>query len=120
LGESEGKERPHYYVLNAAGEPEPASVLEWGKWLEEASTDRTRVIAQDKDESQDGEIMVSTVFIGLDYNFLGEGPPILWETMILGGPLHGYQERYSSRGAALAGHQEACDLMRKAAKRIKK
>lgn len=58
-----------------------------------------------------GEVRVSTVFIGLDHNF-GDGPPLIYETMIFGG-FHGdYCERYSTREEAEKGHKEAVLLVK--------
>lgn len=51
----------------------------------------------------DGQ-QVSTVWAGLNHRF-GEGPPLIFETMIFGGPHDQYQERYSTEEAALAGHE---------------
>jgi hypothetical protein len=45
------------------------------------------------------DIYVSTAFLGIDYNPSGRGPPVLWETMVFGGPHDGYQRRYGSRAA---------------------
>lgn len=53
------------------------------------------------------KIRISTVFLGLDHQY-GSGPPILWETMVFGGVLDGFQERYATKAEALAGHQEVC------------
>jgi hypothetical protein len=51
----------------------------------------------------DGEAVdVSTVFLVFDHGF--EGPPVLWETMVFGGPDDGWQQRYRSRAAARTGH----------------
>ena len=58
-------------------------------------------------------IHVSTVFLGLDHSF-GEGPPLVFETMIFGGELDQYQERYSTYQQAEAGHLKACREARKA------
>ena len=52
--------------------------------------------------------MVSTVFLGLDHNYSPFGPPVLWESLVFGGPLDGEMDRYSSRAQALAGHQALC------------
>lgn len=103
-----------HYILNADGEAVPCDDLEvWGAWFERSSKDRSRVIAADKDEGPDGsEIFVSTVFLGLDHNFSGTGPPVLWETLVFGGPLADEMARYRSREAALAGHQEICARVR--------
>ena len=105
-----------YWILNDAGEPEPvADVLVWGSWFERASRDRSRIIAQDRDEQPGApDVLVSTVFLGLDHNFNLSGAPVLWETLILGGPADGYMRRYTSRAAALAGHAEACLVARRA------
>jgi hypothetical protein len=100
-----------HYVLDDDGEPraEP-DVLAWARWFERASKDGSRILAHDRDESGDSDVLVSTVFLGLDHNFSAHGKPVLWETMILGGPLDQYQQRYSSAAAAHAGHREACRL----------
>jgi len=107
--------RADYWILDDAGEPVPVDdVMVWAQWFEEARRTRANIIAQDRDERRgnEPEVLVSTVFLGLDHNLFGVGPPILWETMILGGPLDGYQRRYSTRAAALEGHAVACDLQR--------
>lgn len=57
-----------------------------------------------------GDATVSTVFLSLDHGF-GEGPPVLWETMIFGGKHDGEQWRYTSREDALAGHATALALV---------
>lgn len=95
-----------HYVLNEQGEPELVeSLLEWA-----ARFDRqTRVIEQ---TTLPNGLFVSTVFLGLDHSF-GEGPPVLFETMVFGGPenrtpIDDYQERYTSRHDALVGHAKAC------------
>ena len=60
-----------------------------------------------KDTVCDGLYDVSTVYLGTDHRW-GEGPPLIFETMIFGsGPLGDEQWRYSTREDALAGHAEA-------------
>jgi hypothetical protein len=104
-----------YWILNAAGEPEQIDdLLEWAQWYEKARRERSHVIAQDRDEQEGApDVLVSTIFLALDHRHFGEGPPILWETMILGGPLDGYQMRYCSREEALVGHAKACAEVRR-------
>lgn len=46
---------------------------------------------------------VSTVFLGLNAGF-GGGPPLIFETMVFGGPLDEYIERYATEEQALIGH----------------
>jgi hypothetical protein len=56
-----------------------------------------------------GDIKVSTVFLGLDHQF-GDGPPLLFETMIFGGTEDEYCERYSTWEEAEAGHKKAVEI----------
>lgn len=51
-----------------------------------------------------GDVKVSTVWLGLDHRW-GEGPPLIFETMIFGGPFDESQWRYTTKAAAEAGHQ---------------
>jgi hypothetical protein len=89
--------RPPHYVLGEGGKPVPEpDALAFAAWFETAD----RVVA--RTETNNGT--VSTVFLGFDHNFGDDGPPVLWETMVFGGDRAGYQERYASREAALAGH----------------
>ena len=50
-------------------------------------------------------ISVSTVFLGLDHRWFGDGPPLVFETMVFGGEFDHEQERYGSWAAAEAGHK---------------
>jgi len=87
-----------YYLLNKAGEPvnEP-DVLTWARGLEKLD----RTVAKDRI----GAATVSTVFLGLDHNFIGTGPPVLWESMVFGSRLEGTCMRCAgSREQAIAMH----------------
>ena len=69
----------HYYMLNNTRPVATNDVIEWGKWFE--TTDRkvaeTKVIRPGKEN-----LLVSTVFLGIDYS-LGQGSALeLFETMI--------------------------------------
>ena len=58
-----------------------------------------------------GDFMISTVFLGIDHNWL-KGEPQLYETCIFTGGLGGdVVERYSTRAEALKGHQYWCSLI---------
>jgi hypothetical protein len=101
------------YILDKQGKPklEP-DILKWGRWFGSGSG-KDRVLAQDR-ISMGGlpEVTVSTVFLGVDHDW-GYDLPILWETMIFGGSHDQYQERYSSKEAALAGHKRAVDMVKR-------
>jgi hypothetical protein len=49
------------------------------------------------------ECMVSTVFLGLDHGYT-PGPPVVFETMVFGGPMDGECERYCTWAEAVEGH----------------
>ena len=93
-----------YYILNEQGEPVPCDVLTFGRWFE--GHPAARVIAHDEVD----DVMVSTVFLGLDHS-LGHGAPMMYETMIFGGPHDEYQDRYSTRAEAVAGHARALAMV---------
>jgi hypothetical protein len=84
------------YILDGHNPIPVDDLLQWGQWLETAD----RVVGKD----EIGDATVSTVFLGLDHSF-GFGPPMLFETMIFGGPHDQEMERYSTWEEAEAGHQ---------------
>lgn len=90
-------------------------LIAWAKWYEVNSpTDEAGWLDSPRRVANDvvGEATVSTVFLSLDHNFSGIGPPILWETMIFGGPHDNYQERYASEDAAKEHHQEIVNRLK--------
>ena len=80
----------------------PVDLMTWAKWFEKEE----RHIAKSGDRDK---TWVSTVFLGLDHQY-GEGPPLLFETMIFGGEHDQYQERCSTWEQAQAMHKTACKL----------
>jgi hypothetical protein len=85
------------YILDEDDEPEVCDdILVWSAWM----SLRERRLLYDVV----GDAEVSTVFLGTDYRHLGDGPPILWETMIFGGVHDLRITRYTSKLAALQGH----------------
>ena len=50
-----------------------------------------------------GDATVSTVWLGIDHQF-GDDPPAMFETVIFGGPYDEFQEEYSTKEEAQAGH----------------
>ncbi len=94
------------YILDGHNAIECGDVLKWADWIEAA--DRT---VRRTDLKHQG--MVSTVFLATDYSF-GDGPPILFETMVFDGPLADKMERYRTWEEAEAGHERmvACVKIR--------
>ncbi len=90
-----------YYKLEGT-KVVPVDSLLWAQWFETAH----RVIGNDTI----GDARVSTVFLGINHNW-GDGPPLLFETMIFGGVHDGWQERCSTYEEALAMHAKAKKLL---------
>ena len=59
-----------------------------------------------------GESRVSTVFLCLDHRFDRRGPPIVFETMVFGGPMDSEQWRYCTLDEAKVGHAAALEQVR--------
>jgi len=95
------------YVMRPDGTVEAMSTDEWilsypppEQWEAAHRIGRTMV----------GGYEVSTVFLSHDHRFLGDGPPILFETMVFDNSdgenwaADQYCERYCTRAEAEAGH----------------
>jgi hypothetical protein len=93
------------YVLNGrAAVPEP-DTIKWAEWFETAE----RHVAKDVI----GGTEISTVFLGLDHSFNFTGPPVLFETLVIGGELDGEMDRYTSWSEAEIGHRKMVLRVRK-------
>lgn len=86
----------------------PITLREWGKLREDRKGPEARVrVGLDII----GEAEVSTVWLGMDHGW-GQGPPLIFETMIFGGPHDQWQDRYSTEEAATAGHRAVVEALR--------
>lgn len=93
-----------HYILNQKGEPvvEP-DLMKWSEWLQNEMAIPDRIVRV----QYIGEGRVSTVFLGLNTAMFSKGPPVVWETMVFGGPLNGEMTRCAgSREQAMAMHEE--------------
>lgn len=86
-----------YFVLKDR-EVVPSDVMTWAKFFEDFDN---RVVAKTK---VGDDVEVSTVFLGSNHRF-GEGPPLVFETMVFGGELDEEMMRYSTYDEAEAGHK---------------
>ena len=84
----------------------PVDLMTWAEWYEKAD----RKVAKDTV----GESCISTVFLGINHQW-GEGPPLLFETMVFDGPLDGEQERCSTWEQAEAQHAAMVEKVKAAA-----
>lgn len=89
------------YILKGKKPVREYDLMKWAEWFETAD----RHVADDYLATLDGEIRVSTVFLGLDHNFSGIGAPLLFETMVFSGPRNNEMIRSSSWRKALAAHK---------------
>ncbi len=96
-----------YILVDHIPVPEP-DLLKWGRWMKVAD----RHVGVTMVEG----IRVSTVFMGLDHGW-GEGPPILFETMIFGGEHNDdYQTRCCTWEEAEKMHTVAVSAAKKGRK----
>jgi len=87
------------YILKGHEAIEVDDLIEWAILFEKLD----RRVACDIN----GDVKVSTVFLGLDHQF-GDGPPLLFETMVFGGEHDQDMDRYSTWDEALDGHKQIC------------
>jgi hypothetical protein len=93
-----------HFILDENHVVQPCDdLMAFARWFEKAD----RHVAR----TQIGDALVSTVFLGFDHRY-GDGPPILFETMIFSSPLAGYQKRCCTWAEAEQQHEEACRLLR--------
>lgn len=78
------------------------SASEWALSYENMTEEARRV-----GWTEFGDVTVSTVWLGMDHRLSGEGPPLIFETMIFGGPFEGEQWRYATEAEAVEGHRAA-------------
>lgn len=101
------QDRVSLYVLDEYGravqEPDPAAWMEWIAQHQERLGVAIEVI---------GNVKVSTAFMGMTLGSDEEGKPLLWQTMIIGGVMHGRSHAYRDRQEAELGHAAAARLVR--------
>ena len=97
-----------YYILDSH-KARPTSLKAWKIWFDKAN----RTVAK----TDIGNVHISTVFLGIDYSF-GNGPPLLFETMIFGGKYDEYQTRCSTWEEAETMHKKACKKVKRTRVRV--
>ena len=87
--------RPDKFILVGHEPVAEPNLFAWGRWMQGAD--------RQVRHTEQGDVRVSTVFLGLDHNF-GHGPPLLFESMAFVGHDSQDCERYSTWAEAEAGH----------------
>jgi len=99
--------RDGYWILQGVT-PIEVDVRTWGEWFQNIENRRVaRTVLTD-------EVSVSTVFLGLDHSWGRAGPPLLFETMIFGGPADQATDRYATWAEAEQGHERMVAIAREA------
>jgi len=100
------------YILDGHTPVEVDDPLTWGRWFETANRVVRKTETKAKyDGTPVGLIQVSTVFLGLDHNLSGSGEPVLFETMVFGGPSDGEMDRCSTWEGAEKMHEAMHEAM---------
>ena len=98
-----GGKMNQYYILNGH-ETAPVNFDNWVRWFKNT---QNRHVADEKV----GDVRISTVFLGLDHSWDGP-PPLLFETMVFGGPLDMDMERYTTWKQAEDGHKRMVERVK--------
>lgn len=93
------------YILGEDGKTPIAEhdLFKWADWFE-GSHEQRKI-----KRTEVGDSVISTIFLGLDHNY-GDGAPLLFETMIFGGPHDGEMDRYSTYEEAIIGHNNMVSI----------
>ena len=108
------------YVLVERRVVECPDLMQWAQWYEAAHKDGSFRVG----ETVVRELRVSTVFLGIDHRFLGDGPPIVFETMVFNEIGEGREryaqafdececmQRYCTYAEAEQGHEAIVEMLR--------
>ena len=93
-----------FYILDRERkEAVLTDIATWSKWLETAN--RTLKI------TDMSKIIVSTVFLGMEYDHSLGDELLLFGTLVLGGNMDGYLVRYATWDEAIEGHHEVVGMV---------
>lgn len=95
-----------YWILRGHEAVPTSNLGEWAAFFHDI--DQRRVARDFIEQPEHDPVEVSTVFLGTDMGSF-DGPPILFESMVFGGPLDGQCYRYCTWDEAVAGHKVLTD-----------
>jgi hypothetical protein len=86
--------------------------LDLDEWVRLHADKDYVVVGRDTLSYGGGEILVSTVWLGINHNWIG-GRPLIFETMVFGAPWDEYEEmhRYSTEEEARLGHAGVLEMV---------
>src|SRR5215467_9018796 len=98
-------DRSWYYVLGPGHILVPATAQEWARFMESDE----RIVAQE--EIAPG-IGISTICLGLNHRMFGDGPPLVFETMVFREGEPAEYLRWTTWDEAMEGHRLMAEAMR--------
>lgn len=101
-----------FYILDLDDNPKEVDSITWAKWFQ---VNQARRIVQ---QTMLGKYKVSTVFLGVNYNMLDGGDPVLYETMVFNTEGENPHEdlgcwRYTDQTEAREGHERVVEAVEK-------
>ena len=94
----EGCRMSDYYILDDDKNAIPADLGTWATFFEKSEGRRVALT------HVTDRITVSTVFLGMNHQY-GEGPPLIFETLVIGGLMEGEMDRCSTWAEAETMHE---------------
>ncbi len=100
------------YILDGHKPVKEPDIMKWAQWFGKANriVNKTTIEVSSHGEKAE-EILISTVFLGIDHAY-GEGEPILFETMAFGGELDQEIDRCSTWEIAEEMHELMCQKVK--------
>ena len=95
-----------YYILHE-GKVSETDFPAWAAWVYTHQAER--LVCQTQVES----VEVNTIFLAFNQGYVGGGPSILFETMVMGGPLGGQCAHYYMMDDALVGHEAMVERVKR-------
>jgi len=87
----------------------PIELEEWGELIKGTGGDEYEYKRIGLD--QVGECRVSTVWLGINHRWTGDGRPLIFETMVFGGKMDGEQWRWETKEQAEREHKRiVCEV----------
>lgn len=97
--------RSHFYNLGPGHIPIPVTPDQW----KEPGRDGSHIVAK---TTVAAGVMISTVFLGVDHGISDDGPPVLYETMVIDDYAEArHQWRWHTWEEAAQGHNAICELL---------
>jgi hypothetical protein len=100
------------YTLNGKIAVLELDLMAWQHWFAHADRLVCRTAWAEDEKGNNNEIIVSTVFLGVNHDWRDNGAPLLFETRIFKGTMDGFCSRVSTWEEAEKQHQQTCFLVR--------